>query len=93
MENKIFFAYLFLERKSGKKTESFKLDARPSDAIAVALRYGCPIFIHENVFEKTKFFLKPISEDEIRKFKKEIKNLKPSDIIDSLSMKRTKRFE
>ena len=93
VDKKVFFAYLFLQKKSGRKIESFKLDARPSDAIAVALRYGCPIFIHENVFEKARVFLKPISEEEVRKFKTEINNLKPSDIIDSLSMKKSRRLE
>ena len=29
------------------------MDARPSDAIALALRAEAPIFVHEQVFEKS----------------------------------------
>ena len=32
----------------------FSMDARPSDAIAIALRYNAPIFIDDKVIEKSK---------------------------------------
>ena len=60
------------------------IDARPSDAVAVAVRFGCPIFISEEVFSKTQVLSKPITEDEVMRFKKDLKNLKPKDIIDQL---------
>jgi len=60
------------------------VDARPSDAVAVAVRFGCPIFIHEKVFGKTQVLSKPITEDEVVKFKHDLKNLKPNDIIGQL---------
>jgi hypothetical protein len=66
----------------GKKTEL--LDSRPSDAIAIAVRAGCPIFVDETVFERCQTLSKPISEDEVSKFKEELKNLKPEDIFKSL---------
>ena len=34
--------------------ESVTLDARPSDAIALALRWDCPIFVAQNVLGRTK---------------------------------------
>lgn len=34
--------------------KSFTIDARPSDAIALALRYEAPIFVDEKVIEKSK---------------------------------------
>ena len=34
--------------------ESFTMDARPSDAIAMALRYGAPIFVNQLVLDKSK---------------------------------------
>lgn len=40
-KDQIFFANLVLEQTGGKHLE---LDARPSDAIALALRCGAPIF-------------------------------------------------
>jgi len=40
-KDQVFFANLVLEQSGGKHVE---LDARPSDAIALALRSGAPIF-------------------------------------------------
>ena len=60
------------------------VDSRPSDAVAMAVRFGCPIFINENVFGKTQVLSKPITEDEVVKFKHDLKNLKPNDIIGQL---------
>lgn len=34
--------------------EDFSMDARPSDAIALALRFSAPIFVAEQVIEKSK---------------------------------------
>ncbi|MEK7381912.1 MAG: bifunctional nuclease family protein [Elusimicrobiota bacterium] len=66
----------------GKKT--IVLDSRPSDAIAVAVRAGCPILVDESVFARCQTLTKPISEDEVGKFKEELKNLKPEDIFKDL---------
>lgn len=44
-----FYANLVLEKEGGDELE---LDARPSDAIALALRSGAPIFADEGVLEK-----------------------------------------
>ncbi|OGR81650.1 MAG: hypothetical protein A2X32_03770 [Elusimicrobia bacterium GWC2_64_44] len=60
------------------------VDSRPSDAVALAVRFGCPIFINEKVFGKTQVLSKPITEDEVTKFKHDLKNLKPNDIIGQL---------
>ena len=35
-------------------TADFSMDARPSDAIALALRFSAPIFVAEQVIEKSK---------------------------------------
>lgn len=60
------------------------IDSRPSDAVALAVRFGCPVFINERVFAKTQVLSKPITEDEVTKFKHDLKNLKPNDIIGQL---------
>ncbi|HAM35620.1 MAG TPA: hypothetical protein DEB40_03555 [Elusimicrobia bacterium] len=60
------------------------LDSRPSDAIAVAVRAGCPIFVEEKVFANCQTLNKPITEDEVSKFKADLKNLKPEDIFKDL---------
>lgn len=69
----------------GKKT--VLLDSRPSDAIAIAVRAGCPIMVHESVFERCQTLHKPISEDEVSKFKEDLKSLKPEDIFKDLKKK------
>ncbi|PKM98121.1 MAG: hypothetical protein CVU79_04720 [Elusimicrobia bacterium HGW-Elusimicrobia-3] len=60
------------------------IDARPSDAVALAVRFGCPVYINEKVFGKTQVLSKPITEDEVTKFKHDLKHLKPNDIIGQL---------
>jgi len=43
-----FFAQILYERDD----ERVELDARPSDAIAVAIRFGAPIFVHPDVLDE-----------------------------------------
>jgi len=46
---------------SGADGESVRLDSRPSDAIALALRADCPIFVDSEVIQASK---NSVSEDE-----------------------------
>lgn len=56
--------YAILHTKCADRT--VKIDARPSDAIALALRFQCPIFVESHVFEKAKFLkYEQESEDEM----------------------------
>ncbi|MBI5623231.1 MAG: bifunctional nuclease family protein [Elusimicrobia bacterium] len=71
-----------------KGNQSLAIDARPSDAIAVAVRAGCTIFVEEKVFDRCQTLTKPITEDEVKKFKSELKNLKPEDIFGDLKKKK-----
>src|SRR5262249_58826744 len=50
LRDNTFFATLHLEGPSGGLT----IDARPSDAIALALRLGGPILVAEEVFAKSE---------------------------------------
>ncbi|MBU2573695.1 MAG: bifunctional nuclease family protein [Elusimicrobia bacterium] len=77
-----YYSFIYVTDKEGKKR--FEVDSRPSDAVALAVRFGCPIYISEKVFEKTQVLSKPITEGEVEKFKQELKNLKPNDIISQL---------
>ncbi len=40
--------------KFTSKNETFEMDARPSDAIAIALRFSAPIYVDDLVVEKSK---------------------------------------
>jgi hypothetical protein len=45
-----FFAVIWLDQGG----ETVTLDARPSDAIALALRWDCPIYVNRDVLENSK---------------------------------------
>ena len=57
LRNDTFYAVIWL-RQDG---ETVTLDARPSDAIALALRCDCPIFVSEDVLRVAK--LAPAATD------------------------------
>lgn len=77
--------YARVHVSDGKRVEV--LDSRPSDAIAIAVRAGCPIFVDESVFARCQTLSKPISEDEVSKFKEDLKNIRPEDIFKDLKKK------
>ncbi len=54
LRDNTFFARLFLE-SGGRESE---IDARPSDALALALRSGAPIFVAEEVMEAAGLVIK-----------------------------------
>lgn len=62
---------------------SVDVDARPSDAIALALRTNSPIFVTDPVLSTITMPPHPIGDDEVRKFKKELENLNIDDIFQS----------
>ncbi len=53
----IFYAHISFE----KDKEEFYLDARPSDAIALALRTGCPVYIYESILKAESLNVEPYS--------------------------------
>jgi uncharacterized protein len=61
----------------------FSLDARPSDAIAIALRADVPIFVDEAVFQKSSNYDEPVhaadDSEEGRKWAEYLKNLSSDD--------------
>lgn len=48
LSNKTYYATLVLEGPDGKQ---LKVDSRPSDSIALALRTNSPIYVDEEIFE------------------------------------------
>jgi len=45
-----FYALIWMEQGA----DTIALDARPSDAIALALRWDCPIYVHRDVLANTR---------------------------------------
>jgi hypothetical protein len=77
IDQSTFFARLFLDMGNGG--EPIEVDSRPSDAIALALRVGAPIFVTEKVIIKATIADKEKYKKEISEFKQFLENLSPSD--------------
>ena len=76
VEKETYFASIFLTNGDDQKV----IDARPSDAIAVAIRTKADIFVTSNVIaEGTISTDKEKDERETEEFKEFIKDIKPSD--------------
>lgn len=71
-----FYAVLEIKNKENKE---IKVDCRPSDAIAVAVRTNAPIYVSENVMLKAKMVNQEKDKEETEKFKEFIDNIKPED--------------
>jgi bifunctional DNase/RNase len=50
LKDDVFYAVIWVER-DGKLTS---IDSRPSDALAIALRLDCPIFVEDTVLDNSK---------------------------------------
>ena len=87
LKGQTFYAQVHVSHNSTRHV----IDARPSDAIALAGRANCPIFVEDKVYEKCHAMKKPISEDEVKKFKEELKHIKPEDIVKGLKEKGGKK--
>ena len=56
-----FFGRVYFKKEG---IEDLDIDARPSDAIALALRYKAPIFVHKDVYESAAIVVKDTGESE-----------------------------
>jgi hypothetical protein len=71
-----FFAAIDYLTKEGKKGV---MDARPSDAVALAIRLNTPIFVAESVMVQAKLVNAEKDAEETKKFKEFIDNIRPED--------------
>jgi hypothetical protein len=73
----------FAEIHFASRERSFTMDARPSDAIALALRYQAPIFVDEKVMEKSQSGQAPgeamDDSEEGKKWAEYLEKLSPED--------------
>ncbi|MGZ4790058.1 MAG: bifunctional nuclease family protein [Terriglobales bacterium] len=71
-----FYAVIWLEREGN----SISIDSRPSDALALALRCDCPIFVEDEVLKTSKLasaISDKVSSEELRKW---LENLGEEDL-------------
>jgi len=75
LRDNTFYAVIYLQRNG----ETVAIDARPSDAIALALRAHVPIFVEEIVIDNAKTIETPEKADSER-LQKWLESLDPEDL-------------
>ena len=76
LRDDVYYALIWMERSG----ELISLDARPSDALALALRMDCPIFLSEQVLRTTRMAnagVENFSPEELRRW---LENLNDEDL-------------
>src|SRR5579872_5265381 len=76
LKDDTFYALIWMERDG----QTMSLDSRPSDALALALRLDCPIFVSEEVLKNSKMasvINEKSSSEELRKW---LENLSDEDL-------------
>jgi bifunctional DNase/RNase len=81
LRDSTFFAQIRLLINRGAGDKTLEIDARPSDAIALALRTEAPIYVAQSVLEQAQTITPGESgEDADEKTKKWFENLSPEDL-------------
>ena len=76
LKDDTFYALIWLEREG----EMISVDSRPSDALALALRLDCPIFVDDMVLKSSKLTTTvsdKVNTDELRRW---LENLNDEDL-------------
>ncbi len=80
VEKETYYAIIYLLKETEGKTEQLEIDARPSDAIAIAIRVDAPIFVTANVLANGSVSCDTAKdEEEAQEFRDFIQTIKPSD--------------
>jgi hypothetical protein len=76
LKDDTFYALIWMEREG----QMMSMDSRPSDALALALRLDCPIFVEDQVLKNSKMasvVSEKSSNEELRKW---LENLNDEDL-------------
>jgi bifunctional DNase/RNase len=76
LKDNTFFALIYLDLNG----ETVAIDARPSDAIALALRARAPIFVEESVIDNAKPFDAAGEKPDTERLQKWLENLDPDEL-------------
>jgi bifunctional DNase/RNase len=71
-----FYAVIWLERNG----QMISVDSRPSDALAIALRLDCPIYVEETVLKTSKDATAMAEAGNNQELKKWLENLSDEDL-------------
>ena len=76
LKDDTFYALIWLDRNG----ELISVDSRPSDALALALRHDCPIFVDDRVLKSSRdssSVSEKVNNEELRKW---LENLNDEDL-------------
>jgi uncharacterized protein len=76
LKDDTFYAMIWLEREG----RLISVDSRPSDALALALRHDCPIYVEEKVLQSSRSSAtvsEKVNNEELRKW---LENLNDEDL-------------
>lgn len=76
VQDATFYAELKVSTPDGVR----KIDARPSDAIALALRVPCPVMAKRSILETAEQMEKFLTEAQAEQYKNFLENLDPKEI-------------
>lgn len=76
LQENTFYALIYLEVRG----ETIAIDARPSDAIALALRTRAPIFVEETVIENAETTDPSTEKSDTTRLQKWLESLDPDDL-------------
>jgi uncharacterized protein len=71
-----FFALIWVERDG----QIMSIDSRPSDALALALRVDCPIFVEDQVLKNSKVSTMMSERNSSEEWRKWLENLTDEDL-------------
>lgn len=79
LDSGTFYADLIV-RRAGE--EELTIDARPSDSVALALRFGCPMYVSKVVFDEAAVEVTEVNEEEeVERFRDFLEDIDPSDFM------------
>lgn len=81
VEGTTFFARINISKKDGSP---FAIDARPSDAIALAVKTGAPLYVDESVLETASLpnfdeIKRQYDQKNLKEFEQFVQTIKPED--------------
>ena len=76
LKDDTFYAVIWLERDG----QTLSIDSRPSDALALALRMDCPIYVEEEVLKSSKVSEATSDKATHEELRKWLENLNDEDI-------------
>lgn len=86
LEEGIFYSSILFEDKDGR---TFEIDSRTSDAIALAVRFGAPIYAYKNVVDKAGISIQIITEEDEKEANEALQGIEEelNQIIDEVEDK------